>query len=213
MDSTKCNNNKPTTYYCCACEARYEEHAAFQRHLLDAEAHPRLRRRYVCDLCPSAYATKSGLRQHRVARHEAPHQCRICPKRYGKPSQLAQHLAAVHLGRRQFRCGECGRGFAREDNLRQHRAVLHQGLKRFLCDRCPEAFGLKVTLKLHVARVHDARRLECAECGKLFSKFNHVKRHLHTVHLKLKPYRCELCDRPFGRKEYLKAHTANVHKS
>lgn len=51
----------------------------------------------------------------------------------------------------------------------------------------------------------------CNECGASFPKRGNLARHVQTVHLKLKPFQCEICFARFGYKNHLKRHQV-VHQ-
>lgn len=50
-------------------------------------------------------------------------------------------------------------------------------------------------------------------CGKTFTKFDSLKRHLAENHKGVRPFACSLCDKTYGRRDYLqrhlKSHNAN----
>ena len=46
----------------------------------------------------------------------------------------------------------------------------------------------------------------CTVCGKGFSAYFHVKRHIETVHLNVKPYECKYCKKKFGQQPHWKKH-------
>merc|ERR1712223_898716 len=50
-------------------------------------------------------------------------------------------------------------------------------------------------------------------CGKTFTKFDSLKRHLAENHKGVRPYACSLCEKTYGRRDYLqrhlKSHNAN----
>ncbi len=50
-------------------------------------------------------------------------------------------------------------------------------------------------------------------CGKTFTKFDSLKRHLAEAHKGVRPFACSLCDKSYGRRDYLqrhlKSHNAN----
>lgn len=49
-------------------------------------------------------------------------------------------------------------------------------------------------------------------CGRAFSKFDSLRRHVTELHKGVRPFACKLCDKTYGRKDYLdrhvKSHTA-----
>ena len=50
-------------------------------------------------------------------------------------------------------------------------------------------------------------------CGKKFSKMDSLKRHIAENHKGVRPFACSLCDKTYGRRDYLqrhlKSHNAN----
>lgn len=46
-------------------------------------------------------------------------------------------------------------------------------------------------------------------CGRSFSKFDSLRRHVAELHKGIRPFSCELCDKSYGRKDYLDRHLRN----
>ena len=46
-------------------------------------------------------------------------------------------------------------------------------------------------------------------CGRTFSKFDSLRRHVAELHKGIRPFVCELCDKNYGRKDYLDRHLRN----
>ena len=51
----------------------------------------------------------------------------------------------------------------------------------------------------------------CHICRKSFGQNNDLKRHVKTVHQKLRDYKCEDCFKPYGLKKHLIRHLKTVH--
>lgn len=43
-------------------------------------------------------------------------------------------------------------------------------------------------------------------CGKTFSKFDSLRRHVQELHKGIRPYVCGLCEKSYGRRDYLDRH-------
>ena len=55
-----------------------------------------------------------------------------------------------------------------------------------------------------------ADKKNCVYCGKYFASAFSLKRHIKQVHLLHKEHKCEICDKRFAHKQYLKEHM-NIH--
>ena len=60
--------------------------------------------------------------------------------------------------------------------------------------------------------MHERKRVfKCKECDREFGKYNHLKKHIQNIHLKLKPFSCELCDYASSSKDRLISHVTLKH--
>ena len=50
-------------------------------------------------------------------------------------------------------------------------------------------------------------------CGKSFAKFDSLKRHLTEAHKGVRPFACKLCDKTYGRRDYLQRHLKSHNAS
>ena len=80
---------------------------------------------------------------------------------------------------------------------------------------CNKRYSKKSTLKAHFATHTGASSFRCylGKCNGVFGfcdKYT-LGRHIRTKHTLEKPYRCNICDERFGRKDRLRSHNKNVH--
>ena len=69
-----------------------------------------------------------------------------------------------------------------------------------------KSFGSKTALTNHVKYVHNKIAIQCDFCDLVSNNKFAVKRHVQTVHEKLKPYKCEQCNRAFAKRCNMKLH-------
>lgn len=43
-------------------------------------------------------------------------------------------------------------------------------------------------------------------CGKAFSKLDSLRRHVNELHKGVRPFACSVCDKNYGRRDYLDRH-------
>ena len=69
----------------------------------------------------------------------------------------------------------------------------------------------KSITKTNHKRIHQLEG-KCDQCQKRFSENFLLKRHVLSVHKKIKNFSCETCRKAFFAKSDLKAHTLSVHQ-
>jgi hypothetical protein len=53
---------------------------------------------------------------------------------------------------------------------------------------------------------------KCDQCDKSFGRKSHLQRHIKLIHQLLKPFKCENCDKSFGEKHNLHIHIKAIHQ-
>eukprot|EP00189_Rhodosorus_marinus_P002195 CAMPEP_0113964610 /NCGR_PEP_ID=MMETSP0011_2-20120614/7250_1 /TAXON_ID=101924 /ORGANISM="Rhodosorus marinus" /LENGTH=424 /DNA_ID=CAMNT_0000976961 /DNA_START=92 /DNA_END=1366 /DNA_ORIENTATION=- /assembly_acc=CAM_ASM_000156 len=82
-----------------------------------------------------------------------------------------------------------------------------------VCPECGHVFKRVYELRRHIDSVHlRIRNYPCEICGKRFSQSGHVRVHIQTVHEKAALHFCEICGRGFGTKPKLVRHRRSVHE-
>ena len=152
---------KPRRYVCTECGKRFSRKQHLQRHF---QLHQRLKDTNTCDSVNSAAACMP---------HDAVH---VNPV----PS------ASVRVKPRRYVCTECGKRFSRKQHLQRH-FQLHQRVRGpGCCDSvnaalktapCHISFAVEPTPSDPVRSTVKPRRHKCTECGKCFTRKQHLRRH------------------------------------
>ena len=74
------------------------------------------------------------------------------------------------------------------------------------CDICNKLFSNKSNLRKHIKSVHEKIKFKCEICDKEFSQEDNLQRHKKAVHSKNIEFNCIVCERKFSRKDNLLAH-------
>ena len=81
------------------------------------------------------------------------------------------------------------------------------------CDKCDKMFKKFQHLKKHIKTVHEGvKEHKCSTCGKMFKQIGHLRTHIKNVHEGIKDQECKLCGKMFKMRGHLKAHMKSVHK-
>jgi len=84
--------------------------------------------------------------------------------------------------------------------------------KRFPCSQCGHAFAQGADLRKHVRTVHERLRpFSCDLCEKKFGEKGNLRKHRRSVHLNERPFSCNACGSSFAFKDGLARHIRLVH--
>ena len=92
--------------------------------------------------------------------------------------------------------------------------VLVTKKKKFPCDfeNCTKSFDKRSALQKHIDSVHlGLKPYKCDICDKAFGRKGTLKTHVKTVHNNEKPFKCDKCGECFGLKQTLERHLASKH--
>jgi len=81
------------------------------------------------------------------------------------------------------------------------------------CNRCGRKFKRRYDLRRHITTVHDkVRNFRCDTCDLSFLQRAHLNEHVSSVHEKLRDIKCPKCDFSFSSKSRLQRHDRAVHQ-
>ncbi|XP_013149017.1 PREDICTED: gastrula zinc finger protein XlCGF26.1-like isoform X2 [Papilio polytes] len=162
---------------------------------------------YTCKTCPKTFTDRYNLRKHSAnCLRNRRVTCAHCMKTYANKDGLRNHIQLRHPNilppkvlKKTIICKECGKGFLTPSQLKAHN-LKHSSEKRFYCVECDKSFKCKYTLKQHLkltSRHANASELQhaCTQCDKRFGIKRDLERHMNRIHLNIRPYKCDLCEK------------------
>ena len=170
-----------------------------------------------------------------------PFLCSECDKSFKSKFLLKRHFEAVHRKIMKYFCPICKAGFYFKANQENHTKNVHrnievpeQGVESSIIDVSREETDLqniitmetetkestpneemKVDLKQEEMGLYESqpKSYRCGECGKYFNRNSFLKRHVDTVHSKIKRFFCPICKTGFYSKTVQEKHTKNIHRN
>ena len=157
--------------------------------------------------CFSDELTKVPFFQRKKPSENSEFKCEYCGKNYSTKGNLKNHLSSIHLNNKPFKCQfpNCNKSYINKSLLNIH-YISHTGNRQFICRICGKKFIEKSNLRIHLKTHSNQRPYICEFCGKSYKIICHLKEHINLYHLKIKKFKCPLCDSSFGRKSTLNSH-------
>ncbi|XP_070535136.1 zinc finger protein 85-like [Ptychodera flava] len=203
-------------YQCKRCKKWFGRKDSFKGHM---KRH-RLEKSIECKICNKVFKMKGNYVQHMnmhdrktaiqvdLSKHKKTSRttekickCPECAESFNGTLSLRLHITKMHAVLEH--CKLCNEVFPTKDELYQHRQRVHK-LRNYPCADCKVAFDNKHNLFMHKRNMHSQESLICKECGSMFENRELLKQ--HRIHNKEALYKCDVCDKTFGRKESFDMH-------
>lgn len=117
-----------------------------------------------------------------------------------------------HTQRDPLPCPHCGDTYKSEGGLQYHISQYHSKLYSFECHICDFKTTQKQLLRRHLNRHNPDKTFICQECGRACYSLHSFKQHTFT-HTNERPWKCDLCEKVYKRKEKLRVHKMRFHEN
>ena len=128
---------------------------------------------------------------------------------YSDLTALKMHYYRCHREETVI-CTNCGDSFRNSMTYKSHTRDCHVLKKE--CDLCG-GMAFKY-IRLHMKHYHREKKIKCQVdgCSRSFTETQDLKKHTRIVHLKEKPFPCDICGTKMAQFINLKDHRIKVHK-
>lgn len=222
-------------YRCAHCDHEYFWKSDYKRHL--RTKHPKEHHRptehdtivYTCPYCADKFTLKKGILLHMRKAHkvnsDSPFVCVKCNKVFRRRDNMDRHNESYHpalgdaeevhriLGDAEiringdltYRCAVCNRNIANADRFIAHYRG-HSAQYKFKCDLCDKQTRTQHQLNTHIKNIHlNIRNYRCDFCEKSFYTKQACEEHRRT-HTGERPFSCEICGKTFVAGNALISH-------
>ena len=182
---------------CEICNKEYKSRKILKRHQNRVHVDPKTPLPVTCDVCNVEFESRKVLQRHKSKEHPSalpttPATCDICNKEYKNKKMLSRHKSNTHSSQGEILCPMCDDSFASKRRLYLHKKTVHEG-KKWQCDECGKIFGLKVRLDSHIKSCHSTdNKMTCRVCQKYLSWKNFSEKNSEIIDGK-KEFKCLNC--------------------
>uniref|UniRef100_A0A8D8VM94 Zinc finger protein 808 n=1 Tax=Cacopsylla melanoneura TaxID=428564 RepID=A0A8D8VM94_9HEMI len=206
----KCHPSR-SCYRCLFCKNHFSSVTNLATHSLTVHSQST----HTCATCWKVYTSPKCLKAHMKICCQSSSigkvqiNCDICKKTFYSKETFEIHLRA-HMGL-SYPCTECSETFLHYKTMIRHKRMKHGNALK--CKFCLKVFSDNADLNRHII-VHSGKVCNhtstekpfyCDLCGKKFSRKDHMRDHIRSVHMK-EGVRCSHCSRSFATKSSLKRH-------
>lgn len=77
--------------------------------------------------------------------------------------------------------------------------------KAIECIVCKKVFQNRIIMLKH-AKLHETNLIPCEYCGRKVRTLEALESHITSVHNKIRPFKCDICNRIYGNRLSLRRH-------
>jgi len=194
---------------CRLCDKVYKNQEILRQHVKSHHNTSNL----ICSQCQATFTSLRSLKYHEQRNHSnlEPEPCSFCGKKFLDRKYLRIH-ENIHSQTNQYVCHFCGRKFIMKTNLTVHINRHHtEKTNDFICQICGKGFPFKLYLKKHFKTHSDEKPHHCSVCEAKFREASLLRKHVNSIHLKIRPFVCQYCQKTFTRSLYLRDHIQSQH--
>ena len=210
---------KTKTIECEICGTKLSSNQSLKIHIASQHSSNELQ----CPACDFKTKGENNLRYHIKIQHTdrfKPMECNICKLTFKNKFSLKIHMKLQHETKPGFPCTKCNKVFKLRYILQNHMATTHKiatdGEEWLECEVCSIKLLGKHSLRVHRRWHFEEKPKSTHQCPEPECSFSadskwKLTQHVNGIHLKKRPFKCEVCGADFKRKYHLQMHVKSAH--
>lgn len=206
-------------FICEICDAPFNRYDSLNEHIASMHS---TTESFMCNECDNVYPNQDCLQEH-MKIHQSGMEAQQDLDDLDDDLVERRQYYRVHPHRptSKFVCDYCQKTLSSYYSMSVHMLSKHSTAEERerqgrSCIKCNRTFLSKKTLEKHHCAMDSASKakveakLMCSACGRLFSDGTMLKEH-ELIHLGIVPFKCDICQKQFTHKPYLRKHMRTVH--
>ncbi|XKL64657.1 hypothetical protein PGB90_004743 [Kerria lacca] len=173
--------------------------------------------------------TKHPKENYRPTEHDTiVYSCPYCDEKFSMKKRILHHMRKAHniTSDSPFVCVQCNKVFRRRDNLDRHNESYHPALNdteeannilktaeiringeiAYHCQMCNRNIVNPNRFISHYRGHYSESKFTCDLCGKQAKTQHQLNTHIKNIHLNIRNYKCDICDKSFYTKQACEEH-------
>ncbi|XP_034466556.1 zinc finger protein 1035 isoform X1 [Hippoglossus hippoglossus] len=206
-------------YPCNQCNSSFSSSQHFLSHLkthvdpaaaIKRNAEGKDKDSFICPVCHQSFTSAIELIGHFPIHLDSTFECKICKMKFPSGRKLEEHEQTHLTAATEFECTECGQRFLGSNTFLQHHCSQQQhGMKESNYSN-PSVQATPPTYQPAAEEeevdVTGEDLFNCPHCSMQFSSKSVLLEHQNKIHLKERPFKCEICGKTFAVQRYLREH-------
>ena len=208
-------NNEEKEMICPLCFQIFTKITRFENHIIVHKGSmPELNQETQCPAsdCDLTFPNRVDLcRHYQKAHNEEATPCGICLKVF-RNTKMKLHLFSHHSTNKPMKLQKIkikeklSKRRKNKENERRNKSRLErEATQKFPCEICQQTFTKRSSVKTHIDTVHlKLKPYKCEDCGKEFLQASHLNFH-SDMHNNIR-FKCTFCKKDFSRRHVLNQH-------
>nr|XP_019948239.1 PREDICTED: uncharacterized protein LOC109633089 [Paralichthys olivaceus] len=211
-------------YPCNQCNSSFSSSQQFLSHLkthvdpsaaIKRKAEGKDRDSFICPVCHQCYTSAIELIGHFPIHLDSTFECKICKMKFPSGRKLEEHEQTHLTPSTEFECTECGQRCLGSHAFLQHHCSQHQhGMMESKCSNLSAEINpptYQPAAEEEEVDVTGEDLFNCPHCSMQFPSKSGLLEHQNKIHLKEKPFKCDICGKTFTVRRYLREHLRRHH--
>lgn len=164
---------------------------------------------FPCKVCTKRFTSLKKMYIHKQKHYSHRKKCHSCNKQV-VASYYAQHTAICSKFKNWLphSCEICDKSFHTPSALQSHKQLHEQPTPCQYCDKLVKPASMKNHIKIKHSDMATCKSTiyKCEQCNYGSKKRHEYENHVNKVHLKVKPFICQICKKSFCGKARLDEH-------
>lgn len=214
---------QPLEFHCDFCDPKLKFPTQIKLQVHQFNMHQHGIHPLKCKVCHKKLGNKKKMKEHSEICKPRPlmpklvkvvpktYKCYLCDEVFEMGVTKVDHINTVHADKANADCHLCLRKRIPSATAFEKHVSEHMVEYTLICSYCGRGFFEESRLNTHIKYLHEIKYLTCDICGVKHKYTQSLRKHMQSVHLKMRNYECNECPRAYTSSAILELHQVKKH--